>query len=145
MSAPAPELTLCVSRTVPFYDLDPMGVVWHGNYLRYLDEARLALFDRAGLDLYRVVEADGSFAFPIVRSRVKHVAPLRLRDRFEVYARVVDARLKISMEFEVRRGDDHVVCARAQSEQVAVRLPELALELRIPPAVTRKLCPWQTD
>ncbi len=145
MSSPAPELVRCVSRTVPFYDLDPMGVVWHGNYLRYLDEARLVLFDRSELDLYRLVEADGSFAFPIVRSTIKHVAPLRLRDPFEVFARVVDARLKIRMEFEVRRGDDGVVCARAQSEQVAVRLPELTLELSIPRAVSRKLCPWQTD
>ncbi|MBN2192091.1 MAG: acyl-CoA thioesterase [Polyangiaceae bacterium] len=145
MSPSGPELELFVARTVPFYDLDPMGVVWHGNYLKYIDEARMALFDRTGLDLYRLVSADGYYAFPIVKSTIKHVAPLRLRDRLEVYARVLDARLKITMDFEVRRGQDGVVCARAQSEQAAVRLPELALEYRIPAAITQVLCPWQTD
>ena len=26
-----------------FHDLDPMGVVWHGHYLKYLELARCAL------------------------------------------------------------------------------------------------------
>lgn len=25
---------------VPFYDLDPMNIVWHGNYVKYMEEAR---------------------------------------------------------------------------------------------------------
>lgn len=24
---------------VEFYDLDPMNVVWHGNYIKYLEKA----------------------------------------------------------------------------------------------------------
>ncbi len=31
---------------VPFYDLDPMGVVWHGNCFRYFELARCALVER---------------------------------------------------------------------------------------------------
>jgi acyl-CoA thioester hydrolase len=26
--------------TVNFYDLDPMNVVWHGNYPRFLEQGR---------------------------------------------------------------------------------------------------------
>ena len=59
MSLPRPELELCLERTVPFHDVDPMGLVWHGHYLKYLDEARMALFDRSGLDLYNLVGMDG--------------------------------------------------------------------------------------
>ena len=31
---------------VQFYDCDPMGVVWHGNYLRFMEQARFALIER---------------------------------------------------------------------------------------------------
>ena len=40
-----------VKLTVPFHDLDPMQMVWHGNYLKYFDIARSALFDNLGVDL----------------------------------------------------------------------------------------------
>ena len=36
--------------TVPFYDLDPMQVVWHGNYLKYFDTTREALCYAMGFD-----------------------------------------------------------------------------------------------
>ena len=29
---------------IPFYDLDPMNIVWHGNYIKYLEQARCKLF-----------------------------------------------------------------------------------------------------
>ncbi len=41
-----------VRLTVPFHDLDPMRVVWHGNYLKYFDIARFALFRKAGVEAY---------------------------------------------------------------------------------------------
>ena len=36
---------------VPFFDLDPMQIVWHGNYLNYFEMARAALFEHNGVDL----------------------------------------------------------------------------------------------
>ena len=29
--------------TIPFFDLDPMNVVWHGNYIKYFEIARCNL------------------------------------------------------------------------------------------------------
>ena len=48
---------------VPFNDLDPMGVVWHGNYLAYLERARSALLTKLGYDYEEMVES--GFAWPI--------------------------------------------------------------------------------
>ena len=33
---------------VPFYDLDPKNVVWHGNYVKYLEVARCDLLSKIG-------------------------------------------------------------------------------------------------
>ena len=35
---------------VPFHDLDPMDVVWHGNYVRYFERARHALLQTLDYD-----------------------------------------------------------------------------------------------
>ena len=43
--------TFEVKISVPFYDLDPMQIVWHGNYLNYFELARAGLFQRYGVDL----------------------------------------------------------------------------------------------
>jgi acyl-CoA thioester hydrolase len=125
-----------VRLRVPFYDLDPMQVVWHGNYFKYFERARQALFDGVGLDPYRFPR-DGEVVFPVVRTSVKHVLPLRLRDEFDVVAELVEVRRKIVIDFRIERTADGAVCARGRTEQVAVRVPTLVLELWIPEDVRR--------
>jgi hypothetical protein len=44
--------------TTHFYDLDPMQVVWHGNYPRLLEQARCALLDKIAFN-YPEMSATG--------------------------------------------------------------------------------------
>ncbi len=127
-----------IELSVPFHDLDPMQVVWHGNYYKYFDQARFALFLEAGIDLCRYSEETRTL-FPIVRTATKHIVPLRYRDRFRCRATVAEARSKIVIDFEIRRVPDGEVCTRCRSEQVAVRYPGMELELQIPDGVRRAL------
>jgi acyl-CoA thioester hydrolase len=124
-------LSIEIRGRVPFHDLDPMMVVWHGNYLKYFDQARFALFDAAGIDLYGYM-MDRQFVFPVTRTSTKYIQPLRANDNFTCKATVTEARNKIAMEFEIRRSDDGTLCARATSEQLAVKMPDMALEFEIP-------------
>jgi acyl-CoA thioester hydrolase len=41
-----PRFTTEVEITIPFHDVDMMGVVWHGNYFRYFEIAREALLNQ---------------------------------------------------------------------------------------------------
>lgn len=132
------KLETCVRLQVAFHELDPMQVVWHGNYLKYFDAARQALFEGSGLDLYQMHQ-DGGLVFPVTRSSIKHIRSLRFRDTFDVYARVVEATCRIVLDFEIRLAKDGTLCAKGRSEQVAVRLPEGTLELRLPDEVRRAL------
>ena len=133
------EATTCsVELSVPFHDLDPMQVVWHGNYLKYFEQARQKLFDDSGVDLYRMALDDGVL-FPIVKTSTKYIHPLRFRDRFTVRATVREAHRRIVLDFEIRRSDDGKVCARATSEQVAVSTAEQSLLFAIPDEVRKAL------
>jgi acyl-CoA thioester hydrolase len=120
-----------IQMKVAFHDLDPMQVVWHGNYLKYFDVARFGLFADAGIDLYDYMMVK-KYVFPLTRSSIKHVAPLRPFDDFICRATVIEALYKIVMEFEIRRTQDSQLCARGNSEQVAVRFPGMEMEFEIP-------------
>jgi acyl-CoA thioester hydrolase len=116
---------------VAFHDLDPLQVVWHGNYLKYFDVARFGLFAHHGIDLYAYM-VEKKFAFPVTRTALKHIAPLRAFDAFVCRAKVTEAQYKIGMAFEIRKVENGMLCARGTSEQLAVRYPEMEMEFAIP-------------
>ena len=127
-----------VKMKVAFHDLDPMQVVWHGNYLKYFDVARFRLFAAAGIDLYDYMMTQ-KYVFPVTRSAIKHIAPLRPFDDFICRALVTEAEYKIAMNFEIRLMADDKLCARGNSEQLAVRWPEMEMEFEIPLDIRRAL------
>ncbi|MFY9386767.1 MAG: thioesterase family protein [Smithellaceae bacterium] len=112
-----------VKISVPFYDLDPMQIVWHGNYLNYFELARAGLFQRYGVDLYNYYDRT-RIIFPIIRTQTKHIIPLRHRDEIICKATLVDANIKLIVDFEIRKAGENVVCARGRTEQVAVQMPQ---------------------
>ncbi len=127
-----------VTMQVPFHDLDPLQIVWHGNYFKYFEIARSGLFEERGVDLHSY-HRDTRFVFPIVRTSTKHLHPLRHRDIFICAARIISAKFKIVMDFEIRLADGGKVCAASRSEQVAVKVPEMELQFMIPPDIRKKL------
>jgi acyl-CoA thioester hydrolase len=128
------EVKLCV----PFHDLDPLQIVWHGNYLKYFDIARFGLFKQAGVDLYQYMVRQ-QFAFPVTRSSIKHIMPLRFEDDFICKATVVEAVYKIAIAFEIRFAENGKICTRGKSEQLCVKVPEMEMQFEIPGDITRAL------
>ncbi|OQY11264.1 MAG: thioesterase [Desulfobacteraceae bacterium 4572_19] len=110
-----------VKIKVPFHDLDPVHIVWHGNYFKYFDIARFGLFNDVGIDLYQY-SMTNQYIFPITKSSIKYIRPLRHNDEFICKATVTDAKYKIAMEFEIYLANGNILCAKGKSEQLAVKL-----------------------
>jgi acyl-CoA thioester hydrolase len=127
-----------VKIQVPFFDLDPMQIVWHGNYLNYFEIARAALFDHYGVDLYSFYDRH-KLIFPIIRASSKHIYPLRHRDEIICKATLVDANIKLVVDFEIRRVADGKICARGRTEQVTVKVPEMETLFSIPQEIRTPL------
>src|SRR4030042_4191136 len=134
----AQPVSTSVTLKVPYYDVDLMQIVWHGNYLKYFEVARQALFREYGVDLQRYME-DTRYVFPIVRSTIKHIWPLRFDDEFICTAVVKEARVKIVLDFEIKLISNGKVCAKGWSEQVAVLLPEMEMVFQIPAEIQKSL------
>src|SRR5882757_2253486 len=73
-----------VTLSVPFYDLDPVGIVWHGNYAKYFELARCALLDQFNYG-YDAMRASG-FMWPLIDLQVRYIKPLTFRQQIKVIA-----------------------------------------------------------
>jgi acyl-CoA thioester hydrolase len=127
-----------VKYTIPFFDLDPMQIVWHGNYLNYFEIARAGLLEHYGVDLYSYYERH-KLLFPIIKTSTKHIFPLRHRDEIIIKATLVDAYVKLVFDFEIRMVADGKICARGRTEQVTVKAPEMETIFNIPDDIRQAL------
>jgi acyl-CoA thioester hydrolase len=134
----AQSVSTSVTLKVPYYDVDLMQIVWHGNYLKYFEVARQALFKKYGVDMWHYTE-DTKYVFPVVRSMIKHIWPLRFDDEFVCTAVLKEAQVRIVLDFEIKLISNGKVCAKGRSEQVAVLLPEMEMAFQIPEEIQKAL------
>lgn len=123
--------------TAQFYDLDPMNVVWHGNYPRFLEQARCVLLDRIGYGYQRMSES--GYAWPIVDMRIKYVRPIRMAEQIVVTARLLECEHRLKIEYRIRRKQDGEVLTKAHTVQVAVRMETGELMLECPTELIDKV------
>lgn len=115
-----PDISAEVLIQVQFYDLDPMQVVWHGNYFRFLEIARCALLDKLGYN-YIEMRASG-FAWPIVDSRLKFIRPLVFGQRARVCAALEEYENRLKIAYEIWDEAHTIRHTRGYTIQVAVEL-----------------------
>lgn len=126
-----------VTIKAQFYDVDPMDVVWHGNYARFLEQARCALLDSIGYN-YPQMHASG-YLWPIVDMRIKYVRPLRFAQEFVVTATIVEFENRLKIDYKIRDKESGEVVTKASTIQVAVQAATGELCLESPAALTDKL------
>lgn len=126
-----------VTVKAQFYDLDPMQVVWHGNYPRFLEEARCALLDRIGYN-YTEMSASG-FLWPIVDMRIKYVQPIRFAQSVRVKATLVEYENRLRIDYRLTDPDSGAVITKAQTTQVAVDAATKELCLQSPQVLLDKV------
>jgi acyl-CoA thioester hydrolase len=123
-------LTESLDLRVAFHDVDVMGVVWHGHYLRYLENARWALMDRIGHG-YADMVASG-YTWPIIESHLRHVRAARFGDRLRVQASLVEWETRLAVNYLVVDAADGARVARARTVQVAVDAATGEMQYRSP-------------
>jgi acyl-CoA thioester hydrolase len=112
------RLCASIEIVVPFHDLDPVRIVWHGHYAKYLELARDALMRRVGYS-HAEMMASG-YAWPVVEMKLRYLQPARLGDRLRVTATLIehDPRLKINYDIADARSGRRLT--RAHTVQVPV-------------------------
>ena len=89
---------------VYFEDTDLSGVVYHANYLRYMERARSDMLRVAGIDQRAHFEGGGG-AYAIADLAIRYRAPAKLDDTLIVASRVIRASpASVVIHQTVRRG-----------------------------------------
>lgn len=116
---------------VRFSESDAMGVVWHGNYLKYFEDGREKLGETY-LMTYLDIASKGYFV-PIVHVDVKYKSPITFGQRIKVVCRLIESQsAKIIHEYEVWNLDKNIVSCEGRTEQVFLRQETNELELYYP-------------
>ncbi len=111
-------IAAAVDVTVPFHDVDLAGVVWHGHYAKYLENARWALMDHIGFGLTAMVGS--GFLWPVVSLQVKYIRAARYGDQLRVQASLVEWETRLAINYLIVDSRDGSRVGRAQTVQVAV-------------------------
>jgi acyl-CoA thioester hydrolase len=122
-----------------YEDTDFSGIVYHANYLRYLERGRSDFFRLAGISHTELAQQDTAFA--IIRMELDFKRSARIDDALLVrttYDRVEGARLFVTQR--ITRGEDVVLEAKG----VAVCISLSGRPRRPTPEMLAKLSPWLT-
>ncbi len=115
-----PDLSHEVEVEPAFYDIDPMEVVWHGHYVKFMEVARTALMTRFNYNYARMRES--GYAWPIVDLRVKYVRPATLGQRLTVRTEIIEWENRLRIQYLIRDALTGRKLTQATTIQVAVEI-----------------------
>lgn len=117
---------------VRFNEADPLGIVWHGHYLRYFEDGREAFGKIHGisyLDCYK-----HGVAVPVVSVECTYKKPLRYGDTVLVETSYINTTAaKLIFDYKIFEAQEKTLVASGSSVQVFVDAKNFELQLTLPP------------
>lgn len=116
---------------IRFSETDAMGVVWHGNYLKFFEDGREAFGREFGLEYLTIF--DKGYFTPIVKSEIDHKASVFYGQKIKVITKFVSSKAaKIMFEYQVINLSTNEICAVGKTMQVFLDRETRILELLNP-------------
>ena len=131
------SLSAEVDIEVPFYDVDPMLVVWHGHYVKYCEQARCALLRRIDYD-YPAMQASG-YLWPVVELHLRYVHSARYGQRLRARATLLEYENRLKIAYLITDRDSGERLTKGHSVQVAVNAATRELQFVSPKVLLDKL------
>ena len=121
-----------IKINVRFSEVDAMGVVWHGNYLKFFEDGREAFGEKYGLS-YLTIYNKG-YVTPVVKTELQFKSPISFGEVIEVITRLVKvSAAKMIFTYRVHNLNTGKLSAVGMTEQVFLDRESGELEL-YPPA-----------
>jgi acyl-CoA thioester hydrolase len=126
-----------VETQVQFFDLDPMEIVWHGRYVKYLEVVRCALLDKIG---YNYVEMKNSgYAWPIIDMHLRYVGSATFGQKLKLRAEIVEWENRLKIDYLITDAETGKRLNKASTTQVAVHIESKEMCFVSPPVLFEKL------
>jgi len=121
--------------TIRFSEVDSMAIVWHGNYVKYLEEGRESFGKRYGIS-YLDIYANNVMA-PVVNMDISFKRQVKYGETIIVETEYIDQKAaKLVFDYRILRKSNNELIATATTTQVFINLdyemllypPEFTLE-----------------
>lgn len=104
---------------VYYHDTDSYGVVWHGSYVRWLEEGRVELCDMLGLKL-EDMQRDG-VTLPVVDMHIRYKSSARMNDRLLVETFISDLKpMSVTFSHVIKNAQTQKVNILAETTIVSI-------------------------
>lgn len=102
---------------IRFSEVDSMGVVWHGSFVKYLEDGRESFGMKYGLSYLEVASRD--FLIPIVDMNLSYKKSAKYGEKLVVETEFINSdAAKLIFEYTIYREFDMEVLVKAKTVQV---------------------------
>ena len=126
------ELKCRTEIVVRFNEADPLGIVWHGHYIRYFEDGREAFGNLHGLNYLDVYKQ--GYVIPIVSVQCDFKRSLRYGDKLIVEVKYIPTEAaKMKFTYRLFNAATDELVATGSSVQVFLSKEDSVLQLANPP------------
>lgn len=127
--------------TVRFCEVDPLHIVWHGNYIKYFEDGREDFGVRYGISYRDIYNSE--LMTPIVKINCEYKYPLTFGEKAIVETTYVDSEAaKLIFRYRIFRASSRELVATGESVQVFLNKNKELL-LTIPPFFANWKKKWE--
>jgi acyl-CoA thioester hydrolase len=137
MTKPAHKWSTEIELQIQFFDLDPMNIVWHGNYVKYLEQARCALLESIGYN-YPEMKASG-YMWPVIDMHLRYIGPAAFGQTIRARAAIIEWENRLKIDYLITDAHTGKRLTRATTTQVAVSMDTGEMCFVSPPVLFEKL------
>lgn len=113
------DLGVIFEFQVPFYDLDGIQMVWHGNYVKYMEDAREKFGAKYGFEYLHIFNS--GYTAPVVDMHIKYRNSARISDTLRMSITYIPTRAaKMVFRYVIERPSDNVIIIEAETTQLFV-------------------------
>ena len=127
----SPKLTTLTEIQVRFNEADPLGIVWHGHYIRYFEDGREAFGKMHGLSYLDVFKK--GFVIPVVEVNCHYKKSLKYGDTNLVETIFIPSEsAKMKFNYRIFNKATNQIVATGNSIQVFLDKENQILQLNTP-------------
>lgn len=129
-------LTSTYEKNIPFRDIDSLGVLWHGNYVAYMEEAREAFLTK--FELHQIQMGVGEYILPVTHVDIRYKGAFVYGDTAIITVEYLPCkRARVDLSYKFYRKSDNFLMTEAvtshhffnpTTKQVAVNRPDFYKE-----------------
>lgn len=112
-------MEMIYKRTAHYHETDQMAIVHHSNYIKWLEEARVYLMNKAGVP-YSLMEAEGVLS-PVLGVSIEYKRPVLFEETVYIHVEILEyTGVRFNVSYRVTNEDESVLHATGSSKHCFV-------------------------